>query len=216
MNSGATVGLILGLCQALVSLALPREFGGAGDGEDEPEKPAVALIGSGVVGCVTNWIALLWIFQPVDPVKLFGRITLQGCFLKRQPEVSRDFAKFFADRILTARNLLDDAIFSERGSAVFRPRLRRRVKAFLRAAEREGLNAGASGNTALLDAATEAVAAELPTALPQGLYDYADGAFGLEASLGDAMAGGPRGASSRTSNSARFAERAPPRLREGS
>ena len=66
----------------------------------EPERRWVPLVGSGVVGCVTNWIALLWIFNPVDP-RRFGPVTLQGCFLRRQPEVARDFARFFATRVLT-------------------------------------------------------------------------------------------------------------------
>ena len=63
----------------------------------------------------------------VDPVALpLGLGELQGCFLRRQPAVARDFAAFFAARILTARNLLGDALAGPR-SAALRPRLRARL-----------------------------------------------------------------------------------------
>ena len=192
VNSGAVVGLVLGLLQASCSLVLPRRFGGAGKNvTSEPERHWVPLVGSGVVGCVTNWIALLWIFNPIEPTK-FGPVTLQGCFLKRQPEVARDFATFFATRILTARKLLGSALFSTAGAQAFRPHLRGRVQTFVRSAERiRGVPSLASANTALLDRVTNNVARELPTALPSGLYAYTDSALGLETALGDAMAAMP-------------------------
>ena len=192
VNSGAVVGLILGLLQASCSLVLPPRFGGAGQNvTSEPERRWVPLVGSGVVGCVTNWIALLWIFNPIEPTK-FGPVTLQGCFLKRQPEVARDFATFFATRILTARKLLGSALFSTAGAQAFRPHLRGRVQTFVRSAERiGGVPSLASANTALLDSVTNNVARELPVALPSGLYAYADSALGLETALGDAMAAMP-------------------------
>lgn len=39
------------------------------------------------MGYVTNWIALKWIFEPLNPVQV-GPFVLQGMFLKRQLEVS--------------------------------------------------------------------------------------------------------------------------------
>ena len=47
-------------------------------------------LGGMVVGLMTNWIALKFIFEPVDPVTIWG-ITFQGLFLKRQPEVSERY-----------------------------------------------------------------------------------------------------------------------------
>ena len=192
VNSGLVVGLALGLLQSGCSLVLPRRLGGAGRNVTaEPERRWVPLVGSGVVGCVTNWIALLWIFNPVDP-RRFGPVTLQGCFLRRQPEVARDFARFFATRVLTAKKLLHAALFSPGGAATFRPHLRRRVQTFIRGTERiSGVPSLASANTALLDSVTNNVALELPAALPDGLYAYADSALGLETALGDAMAAMP-------------------------
>ena len=192
VNSGLVVGLALGLLQSGCSLVLPRRLGGAGrNATAEPERRWVPLVGSGVVGCVTNWIALLWIFNPVDP-RRFGPVTLQGCFLRRQPEVARDFARFFATRVLTAKKLLHAALFSPGGAATFRPHLRRRVQTFIRGTERiSGVPSLASANTALLDSVTSNVALELPAALPDGLYAYADSALRLETALGDAMAAMP-------------------------
>ena len=192
VNSGLVVGLALGLLQSGCSLVLPRRLGGAGRNVTlEPERRWVPLVGSGVVGCVTNWIALLWIFNPVDPRRV-GPVTLQGCFLRRQPEVARDFARFFATRVLTAKKLLHAALFSPGGAAAFRPHLRRRVQTFIRGTERiSGVPSLASANTALLDSVTKNVALELPAALPDGLYAYADSALGLETALGDAMAAMP-------------------------
>ena len=42
--------------------------------------------GGALVGYVTNWIALKWIFEPLNPVSV-GPFVLQGMFLKRQLEV---------------------------------------------------------------------------------------------------------------------------------
>eukprot|EP00930_Biecheleria_cincta_P055532 TRINITY_DN41849_c0_g1_i1.p1 TRINITY_DN41849_c0_g1~~TRINITY_DN41849_c0_g1_i1.p1 ORF type:complete len:447 (+),score=63.29 TRINITY_DN41849_c0_g1_i1:42-1343(+) len=60
-----------------------------------------------VVGTLTNWIALKMIFQPVQPVPLFGgRVVIQGLFLKRQAEVSSAYAKIVAEHLLNSRCLI--------------------------------------------------------------------------------------------------------------
>ena len=56
------------------------------------------------MGLATNWLALKWIFEPVNPLKL-GPVVLQGLFLRRQNEVSADFSEFFANEVLTSRQL---------------------------------------------------------------------------------------------------------------
>jgi hypothetical protein len=95
-------------------------------------------------------------------------------------------------QVLTAKKLLHAALFSPGGAATFRPHLRRRVQTFIRGTERiSGVPSLASANTALLDSVTNNVALELPVALPDGLYAYADSALGLETALGDAMAAMP-------------------------
>ncbi|TNE45124.1 MAG: DUF445 family protein [Deltaproteobacteria bacterium] len=58
------------------------------------------------VGYATNWVALKMVFEPIQPVKI-GPWEWQGLFLKRQKEVSAEYAEVFADEILNAKNLLN-------------------------------------------------------------------------------------------------------------
>lgn len=60
--------------------------------------------GGGIVGLATNWLALKWIFEPVDPLKI-GPWLLQGKFLKRQKEVAAVFSNYFASNILTGEQI---------------------------------------------------------------------------------------------------------------
>jgi len=90
VDSGLLFGFILGIIQLFVSLYW--------------NNPWTLSIGGLVVGLATNWLALKWIFEPVNPLKI-GPIVLQGLFLRRQNEVSADFSKFFANRVLTSRQL---------------------------------------------------------------------------------------------------------------
>ena len=55
-----------------------------------------------VLGWITNWIALKLIFRPIDPVIVpcCCGLKLQGLFLKRQREVSVEFAALITKKIL--------------------------------------------------------------------------------------------------------------------
>tara|TARA_B100001939_G_scaffold322226_1_gene312552 strand:+ start:106151 stop:107371 length:1221 start_codon:yes stop_codon:yes gene_type:complete len=67
-----------------------------------------------IVGYVTNWLALQMIFRPLEPRKFFGFIYYQGLFLKRQPEVSYEFADVLEKRVFHSENLIR-MIFEGRG-----------------------------------------------------------------------------------------------------
>ena len=82
-DSGLWFGFLLGMIQLAVALYW--------------DNPWTLSIGGLIVGLATNWLALKWIFEPVNPLKI-GPIVLQGLFLRRQDEVSADFSKFFATR----------------------------------------------------------------------------------------------------------------------
>jgi len=58
-----------------------------------------------VVGAATNWLALKMIFQPVKP-RIFCGMVFQGLFLQRQTEVSAEYGRTVAVKILNARNIL--------------------------------------------------------------------------------------------------------------
>ena len=62
------------------------------------------LLGGAVVGYITNWIALKWIFEPLNPTRL-GPFILQGMFLKRQKEVSIDFCEYLCKHIITSQQV---------------------------------------------------------------------------------------------------------------
>lgn len=90
VDSGLWFGFVLGIIQLLVSLYW--------------DNPWTLSIGGLIVGLATNWLALKWIFEPVNPFKV-GPIVLQGLFLRRQNEVSADFSEFFANKVLTSRQI---------------------------------------------------------------------------------------------------------------
>lgn len=58
-----------------------------------------------IVGYYTNWLAILMIFRPLEP-KRYLFFQYQGLFLKRQREVSKEFAEVIASRVLNPENLI--------------------------------------------------------------------------------------------------------------
>ena len=59
-----------------------------------------------MVGYLTNFLALKLIFRPINPVKI-GPITIQGLFMKRQNEVSAEYAKILANELLTSEQIFE-------------------------------------------------------------------------------------------------------------
>uniref|UniRef100_A0A7S3K5W2 Uncharacterized protein n=1 Tax=Aureoumbra lagunensis TaxID=44058 RepID=A0A7S3K5W2_9STRA len=184
--SGLYVGFFLGLIQALLSASLsPKYF-------NENKRQALELLGAAIVGAVTNWVALLWIFVPVEPRVFFGgRIILQGCFMRRQSQVAIDFAHFFASRVLTARQLLADLLVSP----TFQPLLRRRVASFLASSTKIFKSGGQlavaqaiADNSDLLDITTARISTVLPHTLPDACFDYVDSTLDLGNSIGHKLA----------------------------
>ena len=53
-----------------------------------------------LVGYATNWLALKLIFNPIEPISFLG-VTYQGLFIKRQNEVSKEYAYMLAHDIFT-------------------------------------------------------------------------------------------------------------------
>jgi len=60
-----------------------------------------------LIGYSTNLLGIRMIFEPVRPHRL-GPLTVQGLFLKRQPEVAGVYADIIADDIVTMGNMADD------------------------------------------------------------------------------------------------------------
>src|SRR5256885_1110845 len=70
INMGFVLGLVLGIPVAGLTALVGQ--------------PWVLLVCGPVVGWVTNWVAIVMIFEPVEPRRILG-IRLQGMFLRRQP-----------------------------------------------------------------------------------------------------------------------------------
>ena len=62
-----------------------------------------------IIGWATNYLALRLIFQPLEPKKI-GFWTFQGMFIKRQKEVSAEYARIVSHRILTSQNIFETLI----------------------------------------------------------------------------------------------------------
>ena len=73
-DSGLWFGFLLGMLQLAVALLW--------------DNPWTLSFGGLIVGLATNWLALKWIFEPVNPTPIVGNLVLQGLFLRRQKEVS--------------------------------------------------------------------------------------------------------------------------------
>jgi uncharacterized membrane protein YheB (UPF0754 family) len=95
VNSGFGVGFVLGLFQMLQWMLYPKGW--------------TLVAGGGVVGYITNWVALKWIFQPLDPMKI-GPFVLQGMFLTRQNEVAEEFSEYIAGVTLSSKRVWADLL----------------------------------------------------------------------------------------------------------
>ena len=59
-----------------------------------------------LVGYFTNFLALRLIFRPLNPIKI-GKLHIQGLFMKRQEEVSYEYSKIVASKIITIENIFE-------------------------------------------------------------------------------------------------------------
>jgi uncharacterized membrane protein YheB (UPF0754 family) len=99
INFGFLFGFVLGIPMAFITLAVPYWW--------------VLPLGGVFIGYATNWVALWMIFEPTEPRKL-GPFTLQGLFLRRQPEASDVYAEIIADDIVTLSNIGEELLEGRR------------------------------------------------------------------------------------------------------
>ena len=163
-NSGLWFGFILGLIQMVVALFW--------------DNPWSLSIGGGIVGLATNWLALKWIFEPVNPTKV-GPFILQGQFLRRQKEVAKEFSHFFANRILKSEQVWNSILTDPSTKPAFAKLFGQQFSAFL--------NQVTKGLGFMLEPEVVALATKEALAkLPQHVYvlhDYIDSTLNLEESL---------------------------------
>jgi len=143
-----------------------------------------------IVGGTTNYIALKIIFQPVEPIYIFG-YKVQGLFLKRQREVSEIFARVICVEILHIEAIWN-AIFTGRLSKNFFAMLRAHTLVFTGklVAEIEPLAIAAMGSGKFLQM-KEDIAQKVIEKLPgviDASFEYTQEALGMEAEIREKMA----------------------------
>ncbi len=94
-RSGFYFGFLFGIFQMLIWYLYPADW----------ILPVAGLL----VGYLTNFLALKLIFEPLEPKKI-GPFTLQGLFIKRQADVSKEYSKMIADRIMTSSKIFDSIL----------------------------------------------------------------------------------------------------------
>lgn len=103
---GAKIGFLCGVAQAVAYLFYNAMW--------------VLPVTGFVVGYLTNWLALQMIFRPIEPVTVCcGHVTLHGLFLRRQREVSAEYAGMVSARILSSRNIIDAILRGPESDCLF-------------------------------------------------------------------------------------------------
>lgn len=59
-----------------------------------------------MVGYSTNFLAIRLIFRPLNPIKI-GKLEIQGMFIRRQIEVSTEYSRIVASKIITIENIFE-------------------------------------------------------------------------------------------------------------
>jgi uncharacterized membrane protein YheB (UPF0754 family) len=150
-------------------------------------------VGGALVGYATDWLALKLMFEPVEPVKLPFGFVLHGAFIRRQQEVSGEFAQLLRERILTAELIWREILTADTTKKVFKEILERKTREQVgkaRAANRlicaASIAMGPKAWARCEDAVVARVAADLPSHLPS-VYGYSDEALDLEETLKQKM-----------------------------
>ena len=72
-------------------------------------EPWLMPLFGGTVGLFSDWLALTLLFRPLNRVKIFG-FNVQGKFIARQKEVSKDYATLIAKELLTPANMIEEVM----------------------------------------------------------------------------------------------------------
>jgi len=146
-----------------------------------------------IVGYATNWLALQMIFNPKEVVRV-GPFNIQGLFMKRQEEVSRDFGALVAAEVLTPANIIEAILKGPYSDKVFTTISRHvqrtideqtsAVKPFVT------FTVGTQAYRQMKATAVDNIIASLPDALHH-IESYADDALDLKNTLSTRLAGLP-------------------------
>ena len=167
-RSGFTFGFLFGIVQMLVWYFYPKFW-------------ILPLFGL-LVGYATNWLALKLIFNPIEPISFLG-VNYQGLFIKRQNEVSNEYAYMLAHDIFTF-----DRIFASIVTGPTKDKVTRLIASHANKAidEAAGLSkpvitlvAGKRSYEKMKDIAINKTLKELPKSV-KPVFPYAEKAMDLE------------------------------------
>ena len=172
VNSGLWFGMALGVVQMLAWLVYERAW--------------TLAAGGAIVGYLTNWIALKLIFEPVEPQRV-GPFMLQGMFLRRQHEVSAEFADSMTEQLLASQSIFEHLLARPGFAEV----LHARTQDFMRGCAGV-LYGGAEYGMAdgFWPALEERVSARVLELLPGELpliHDYVDSALALRPTMNEQL-----------------------------
>ncbi len=97
VNFGFFFGFLLGIPTALLTVLVLTQWW-------------VLPIAGVLIGYTTNLLGIRMIFEPVHPRRV-GPFSIQGLFLKRQPEVAGVYADIIANDIVTMGNMAEDLMY---------------------------------------------------------------------------------------------------------
>jgi len=143
-------------------------------------------VGGLVVGYLTNFLALKLIFRPMHPVKI-GPVTVQGLFMKRQKEVSEEYANILSKELLTAEHIFA-YIVETNGMESIAELCRKQVKTMVdntTGSTRKTLLKLTVGNRKyerIKHVAAEMLVDELPSSI-SSMFAYADRSLDIENTL---------------------------------
>jgi uncharacterized membrane protein YheB (UPF0754 family) len=174
-HSGLVFGFVIGIVQMVVWMFYQSPW----------ILPAFGLF----IGFASDWLALQMLFHPKKPMKILG-LTYQGLFLRRQQEVSRDYARLVADQIITPANIWQ-AILEGPGSDRLFSLVQKHVEQMVdeQAGIARPLVAFAIGSRRYQEM-KKLVTAKLVETLPQTLRhvdNYAEGAMDIRNTLTERM-----------------------------
>src|SRR5262249_27112689 len=81
-------------------------------------EPLIMPVFGFFVGWFTDWLALKLIFNPKQPVYVFG-FKVQGMFLKRRKEVAADYGALIAEQVITPRKIIEAILNGPMSDRVF-------------------------------------------------------------------------------------------------
>ena len=172
-RSGIWFGFLFGLIQMTIWVFAPADY--------------VLPVAGFFVGYATNWLALKLIFNPREPKKV-GPFVIHGLFHKRQLEVTREFSKLTAGKVLNADNITKTVLGGETADKIFAI-VEKHVRALIEEYMKHPMAAmlvPEDQRAELEDELLERIREELPK---EGglLHTFAGKAVDIENSIGDRM-----------------------------